>query len=231
MDWIIDNLGDWLFELYVDNPESNIKSIPGYSEYIQWLPKVEGKDYENNSQDVVWTLPNSYSVFLNEKNEYKIHELVKKTEERYPTIKDKISRFGKAEKNPGEKRGRKKGTKNKPKGNLTPISNVVKPTVVSPVMKSEPIITNPETTEPEVSKKEPGVRGKKPTSSTIERIEAEIQKLTDSIKMSTSKIEYLQDRKEYYKKKLGLNENVKRKIVISEQQLMRLIDTNQKSNL
>jgi hypothetical protein len=98
------NAGMWLFEVFIDNI-SQVATMPGYLEYKNYVLKNSNfsKEYLNNLDNLVMTLPDYYGYFINE-IDYKLsNKLMGKT----------ISMFNLADKMSGRdssvpmKRGRK----------------------------------------------------------------------------------------------------------------------------
>jgi hypothetical protein len=98
------NAGMWLFEVFIDNI-SQVATMPGYLEYKNYVLKNSNftREYLNNLDNLVMTLPDYYAYFINEIDYKSSNKIMGKT----------ISMFNFADKMSGRdnsapmKRGRK----------------------------------------------------------------------------------------------------------------------------
>ena len=144
--WVAENLPNWLFdELYL-KPEI-IKSLPNMDQFSTYVGSTIKKS--PNSSDLVSNL-SLLESFLHRLDQKESANFIRKVLETFPKIKAKILRFGKPEITTPGKRGRKLGSKNKPKSIGLDV-DIVK----TPKIQKEPQITQPEVQiEPEITQPE-----------------------------------------------------------------------------
>ena len=171
--WISEKIGDWLFGELFGNPQK-VQSLPFFEQFKNFLKKNTTEKIDTNSQ-IVMAL-HYLKDFLNQMEPKDSQFFIKKVSIDYPTIAQKILRFGKPEE-PG-KRGRPMGSKNKPKKDL------YEPNILTTPKKiSEP------STEIQPTQIEPKKRGRKPIESQFTAVERHIFK-----KEGPEKIKKLEDK-------------------------------------
>lgn len=171
--WVSEKMGDWLFGELFGNPQK-VQSLPFIEQFKDFLKNKTTEKSETNS-DLVMGLHN-LKDFLNQLEPKDSQFFIKKVSTDYPTIAQKILRFGKSEE-PG-KRGRPIGSKNKQKNDFGDIDIMVTPKKVSePKQEIQP------------QQVEPKKRGRKPIESPFTAIERHIFK-----KEGPEKITKLEDK-------------------------------------
>lgn len=110
--WIAKNMGDWLYELYFLNYKM-AENLPFFDMYKTYLIQkrlvpmysIEAlvKSLNSNGND-----KNNYEDFLSVLQPQMSEDIIDEIKKKYPSIKEKIDRYGKKEINPNEKRGRKR---------------------------------------------------------------------------------------------------------------------------
>lgn len=174
-DWIIQNLGDWLFEELYSRPQL-VNSLP-YLEEFKTFIKYKTTEKKDSDEDLVSAL---YRIddFLNLMPAKQSQDFIKSVSTTFPKIAFKISRFGKPE--TLGKRGRPFGAKNK-------IKKVdYRPEPELDITKGK---IEPQTIKPTLSQSEPKKRGRKSLDSPFTAIERHIFK-----KEGPEKIEKMETR-------------------------------------
>lgn len=175
-EWITKNLGEWLFNDLVEKPVL-VNSIPGIERFKNYL-KVRTTEKANSDEDIVSAL-DRLEDFLNMLSPRDSQTMIKAIMEKFPNVRYKISRFGKPELT-GSKRGRKPGSKNKPKEKIDTFTTI-----------SKPISTAPPAPQMAPTIQEPKKRGRKSIDSPFTAIERHIYK-----KEGPEKIKKLEDKVE-----------------------------------
>lgn len=104
--WVSKNIGEWLYdEVFYSNYDLN--RLPFFDMYKFYLAR---KTQVNRSsrEAVGQSLRDHYEDFLNVMEPQKSEDVIDEIKKVFPSIKDKIDKYGKKETNPNEKRGRKK---------------------------------------------------------------------------------------------------------------------------
>jgi hypothetical protein len=110
--WVSKNIGGWLYdEVFYSNYDLN--RLPFFEMYKFYLARKTQVD-RNSREAIGKSLRDHYEDFLNIMEPQKSEDVIDEIKKVFPSIKDKIDRYGKKEVNPNEKRGRKKLDK-KPK--------------------------------------------------------------------------------------------------------------------
>ncbi len=109
-DWIVKNLGEWLFEELYSKPQL-INSLPNMEQFRTFV-KFKTTEKANTDSELVGAL---YRLgdFLNMLSPKESQTFIKSVSSTFPKIASKILRYGKPE--PTGKRGRPAGSKNKEK--------------------------------------------------------------------------------------------------------------------
>jgi hypothetical protein len=110
--WVSKNIGEWLYDevFYSDYDLNRLPFFEMYKFYLARKTQVN----RNSREAVGQSLKDHYEDFLNIMEPQKSEDVIDEIKKAFPSIKDKIDSYGKKEKNPNEKRGRKKLDK-KPK--------------------------------------------------------------------------------------------------------------------
>jgi phosphoenolpyruvate carboxylase len=111
MEWIRERIGDWI----ADEIETNKTLLDRFTANKQLRTFLQSKNIRSNDpkETLVAAIRAGLGKFLNQIGHLPAFETLKDLQEHSDTLAQKISRFGKPEE-PG-KRGRKPGSKNKPK--------------------------------------------------------------------------------------------------------------------
>jgi hypothetical protein len=155
-DWIVNNLGDWLFEELYSRPQF-VNSLPNIEQFKTFV-KYKTTEKADSESDLVAAL-DRLGDFLNMLSPKESQNFIKSVSATFPQIGAKILRYGKPEST--GKRGRPAGSKNKFKDKETKIDSNIAP---------EP--KRPEIQQPS----EPKKRGRKPLQSPLSSIERHIYK-------------------------------------------------------
>lgn len=203
-EWVSKNIGGWIFEDVVNN-SARILGLPFFDVFKRWLEEFTQAKTKTND-DMAIATEEHIANFLNELDKKQSQNFFRIASERFPKVKQGILSYGKPERVPGEvRRGRKPGTKNKPKINLSdPSLKIIKRTKLAPepVVEPEPMEI-PSISEPNIepSEKKMG-RPKKyfDDLSTYERIKFEkegaggIKKLEGKKEVFSHQVEIMRQR-------------------------------------
>lgn len=107
-DWIVNNLGEWLFEELYSQPQL-INSLPNMDQFKTFV-KYKTTEKADTDSDLVGALYR-ISDFLNMLSPKESQNFIKSVSSTFPKVAAKISRFGKPEKTGN--RGRPAGSKNR----------------------------------------------------------------------------------------------------------------------
>jgi hypothetical protein len=104
--WVSKNIGRWLYDevFYSDYDLNRLPFFEMYKIYLTRKTRVN----RNSREAVGESLKDHYEDFLNVMDPQKSEDVIDEIKKVFPSIKDKIDSYGKKEKNPNEKRGRKK---------------------------------------------------------------------------------------------------------------------------
>ena len=104
--WVSKNIGEWLYDevFYSDYDLNRLPFFEMYKIYLTRKTRVN----KNNREAVGQSLKDHYEDFLNIMEPQKSEDVIDEIKRVFPSIKDKIDSYGKKEKNPNERRGRKK---------------------------------------------------------------------------------------------------------------------------
>lgn len=155
-DWIVNNIGDWLFEELYSKPQL-INSLPNMDQFKTFV-RYKTTEKADTDSDLVGAL-HRIGDFLNMLNPKESQNFIKSVSSTFPKIAAKILRFGKPE--PTGKRGRPAGSKNKIKD--------IEPEIDTNISMAP---KRPEAQEPS----EPKKRGRKPLESPLTSMERYLYK-------------------------------------------------------
>lgn len=110
--WTAKNMGNWLYDLFFLNNKSvqNLPFFEMYKNYLIQTKRISGFSVES----LVKSLrsdegdKNNYEDFLSILSPRMSEDIIDEIKKNYPSIKEKIDRYGKKEVNPNERRGRKR---------------------------------------------------------------------------------------------------------------------------
>jgi hypothetical protein len=156
--WVSKNIGEWLYDevFYSDYDLNRLPFFEMYKIYLTRKTRVN----KNNREAVGQSLKDHYEDFLNIMEPQKSEDVIDEIKRVFPSIKDKIDSYGKKEKNPNERRGRKKlekkpvvtsairrGRTDIDMSRLRPLSAVQQTPepVIEPVNVPEPVTGEPDT--------------------------------------------------------------------------------------
>jgi hypothetical protein len=107
--WVAKNMGEWLYyEVYYNDYDLN--RLPFFDMYKFYL--ISKTNVNRSSREAVAkSFMDHYEDFLNVMDPQKSEDVIDEIKKRFPSIEQKISRYEKGDKNPDEKRGRKKKDK------------------------------------------------------------------------------------------------------------------------
>ena len=206
--------GKYLFDEFASKP-AQLSRVPMYSELKKYAISKQGPGEDANDVDqlVLMLSPdadeksNLIYDWLNTLPQLTAQKFMNSVSDMFPNIGEKKRYFEKPEGYQPSGRGRKRGSKNKPK---TPI--ISRPPIVQePVVVSEPVTSQ----EPEVDldftltepvSVEKGKRGRKPglTPKTVDRISQNLYKVHTNMENQLSKMKSLMDdlikRKDFFGK-------------------------------
>jgi hypothetical protein len=104
--WVSKNIGGWLYDeiFYTDYDLNRLPFFEMYKIYLTRKTRVN----RNSREAVGQSLKDHYEDFLNIMEPQKSEDVIDEIKRVFPSIKDKIDSYGRKEKNPNERRGRKK---------------------------------------------------------------------------------------------------------------------------
>lgn len=193
-DVISKKMANWLLDEFGDTPVAVVR-MPMYSDFRKFL--VDKGTNITNEEDVI--LGFEYlEDWLNTLDPRLSQKFLTMVSQRYPTIERKIKLWDKPENWSPGKRGRKPGSKNKPKFGSDDIS-------IAPVatMSIEPSV------EPEIGmsvSSEPKRRGRKPTEDSLRRLETQYEKMQDDLESHIRKMRDLMKQINQRRSYFGKNE-------------------------
>lgn len=155
-DWIVNNIGDWLFEELYSKPQL-INSLPNMDQFKTFV-RYKTTEKADTDSDLVGAL-HRIGDFLNMLNPKESQNFIKSVSSTFPKIAAKILRFGKPE--PTGKRGRPAGSKNRIKD--------IEPEIDTNISMAP---KRPEVQEPS----EPKKRGRKPIEGPLTSMERYLYK-------------------------------------------------------
>lgn len=176
---IAKKMPNWLLDEFGSKPSAVI-SMPMYSEFRKYL--LNKGEQINNEEDVILGF-SALEDWLNEIDAKTSQKFLTLVGQRFPAVGEKIKRWDKPEGWTPGKRGRKPGSKNKPKSDFADLS-------MTTVTMDEPQVVQPE--EPEMTLSlEPKRRGRKPSEESLKKLVAQYDKMHDDLISHVSKMKEL----------------------------------------
>ena len=239
-EWVTSNIGEWLYEIIMVN-HNLMSQIPYYIWFRTWLSNNYNQINRNNNEYMLEAIRLHYGEYLNNLREKDSDTIIDDLKKQFPSLKMRIESFGKKEKNPNERRGRKPLEK-KPKitsaiksGRLSTLNGVNNLSRLKPISTTKPN-EDPKITIPleptDNTSDEPKKRGRKPFEGEthgltyqqrhimkkegldgITRIENRIETLDNETTRITRKIIELEKEIQIRKKILGLNDEINESLV------------------
>jgi hypothetical protein len=200
-------MGKWIFD-EVESKPNQVSRVPFFSELKQFAKDKSGPGENADDIDQLVLMiqpdPNEQSNlmydWLNQMPQLKAQKFMRSVQELFPNIATKVRYYDKPEGWQPSGRGRKIGSKNKPKTPRVEVPSIstspVTPTTVEPSL----------TVEPETSQTEKGKRGRKPglTPKTVDRISQNLYKVHTNMENQLAKMKNLMDdlimRKDFFGK-------------------------------
>lgn len=117
-EWLASNMGKWI-ALDVANNPTRIQGLPFYDVFERWLAEYRNVRVRTDA-DMMAAAEQHLEDFMHTMEKKEAQEFLKNAILTYKTVKENIAKYGKPERDPNDapKRGRKPGTKNKPKVDL-----------------------------------------------------------------------------------------------------------------
>jgi hypothetical protein len=189
---ITKKMPNWLLDEFGGDPNMVVR-MPMYSDFRKYLLD-RGEDVTNN-EDVI--LGFSYlEDWLNEIDGRLSQKFLTLISQRYPVISEKIKNWNKPDDWVKGPRGRKPGSKNKPKTGFADLS-------MTQTMDVEPSMAP--TMEPSVSS-EPKRRGRKPAEGSLRKLEDQYEKMQDDLEKHVMKMRELMRQINQRRSYFGKNE-------------------------
>lgn len=153
--WVAKNMGNWLYDQFFLNNKmaENLPFFDMYKTYLIQTKRISGFSVEalvkslRSDEDN----KNNYEDFLSVLQPQMSEDIVDEIKKKYPSIKEKIDRYGKKEINPNERRGRKrlekknkvtsaivKGRTDLDMSRLKPLSAVQSEPELEPIVEPKP---------------------------------------------------------------------------------------------
>lgn len=189
---ITKKIPDWLLDEFGGDPNMVVR-MPMYSDFRKYLLD-RGEEIIDN-EDVI--LGFSYlEDWLNEIDGRLSQKFLTLISQRYPIIAEKIKTWNRPDDWVRSTRGRKPGSKNKPKTGFADLS-------MTQTMDIEPSPIS--TMEPSVSD-EPKRRGRKPTEDSLKKLESQYEKMQDDLEKHVMKMRDLMRQINQRRSYFGKNE-------------------------
>jgi hypothetical protein len=189
---ITKKMPNWLLDEFGGDPNMVVR-MPMYSDFRKYL--LDRGEEINDNEDVI--LGFSYlEDWLNEIDGGLSQKFLTLISQRYPIIAEKIKTWNRPDDWVRSTRGRKPGSKNKPKTDFADLS-------MTQTMDVEP--SPIPTMEPSVSD-EPKRRGRKPTEDSLKKLESQYEKMQDDLEKHVMKMRDLMRQINQRRSYFGKNE-------------------------
>lgn len=189
---ITKKMPNWLLDEFGGDPNMVVR-MPMYSDFRKYL--LDKGEEINDNEDVI--LGFSYlEDWLNEIDGGLSQKFLTLISQRYPIIAEKIKTWNRPDDWVRSTRGRKPGSKNKPKTGFADLS-------MTQTMDVEP--SPIPTMEPSVSD-EPKRRGRKPTEGSLTKLESQYEKMQDDLEKHVMKMRDLMRQINQRRSYFGKNE-------------------------
>ncbi len=189
---ITKKMPNWLLDEFGGDPNMVVR-MPMYSDFRKYL--LDKGEEINDNEDVI--LGFSYlEDWLNEIDGGLSQKFLTLISQRYPIIAEKIKTWNRPDDWVRSTRGRKPGSKNKPKTDFADLS-------MTQTMDVEP--SPIPTMEPSVSD-EPKRRGRKPTEGSLTKLESQYEKMQDDLEKHVMKMRDLMRQINQRRSYFGKNE-------------------------